>query len=154
MISARLVHLIETNWEQILDRTVAHIRRGPDNIRTSSLLDNVMRDWSQDLLHNLGHWLSGGHEYELALRFERLGKLCFEQEIPLDETVRGLTTLRQKMMDLAQENLISNSSVELYAEEEFDRRLGRFFDLLLVHMSRGFEQAARRKPEARGAFIH
>jgi hypothetical protein len=144
MISARLVQLIESNGEQIIDRMVAQIRREPEMIQTRSLLDHELREWGQDLLHNLGHWLSAGNEQDLALRYERLGKLCFEQGIPLHEAVRGLSVLREKMLDLAEEYLISNSSVELYAEEELDRRLGRFFDLLIVHLVRGFEQAIRK----------
>jgi hypothetical protein len=38
-------------------------------------------------------------------------------------------------------------SVELYAAEELDRRLARFFDLLAIHLVRGFEEAVR-KPAA------
>jgi len=150
MISARLVHLIESNGEQLIDRTVAQIRREPEMIKTRSLLDHELRDWGQDLLHHLGHWLSAGNEHDLALRYERLGKLCYEQEIPLHEAVRALTVLRGKMLDFAEENLISNSSVELYAEEELDRRLGRFFDLLTIHMVQGFERCVTR-PAARPA---
>ena len=59
--------------------------------------------------------------------------------------------LREKMLDLAEEHLISNSSVELYAEEELDRRLGRFFDLLAIHLVQGFEQAVRKPAAARSA---
>lgn len=149
MISARLVHLIESNGDQIVDRVVAQIRREPEMTRTRSLLDHELREWGQDLLHHLGHWLSAGNEHDVALRYERLGKLCFEQEIPLHEAMRGLCLLREKMLDLAEEHLISNSSVELYAEEELERRLGRFFDLLAIHLARGFEESVRRPATTR-----
>jgi len=151
MISARLVHLIESNGDQIIDRVVAQIRREPEMTHTRSLLDHELREWGQDLLHNLGHWLSAGNEHDLVLRYERLGKLCFEQEIPLHEALRGMCLLREKMLDLAEEHLISNSSVELYAKEELDRRLGRFFDLLAIHLVQGFEEAVRRPAVARAA---
>jgi hypothetical protein len=150
MISGRLVHLIETNGEQIIDRVVAQIRRDPELTHASPLLEQEVRAWSRDLLLNLGHWLSAGKEQELALRYERLGKLSFEQEIPLHQALRGLCLLREKMLDLAGEHMISNSSVELYAEEELDRRLGRFFDLLAVHLVRGYEEAVG-KPAVRSA---
>jgi len=149
MISARLVHLIESNGEQIIDRALALIRSEPEMPQTRTLLDHEIREWSRDLLRNLGTWLTGGNEQVLALRYERLGKLCFEQVIPLDEAIRGLATLREKMLDFAEEHLISNSSVELYAEEELDRRLGRFFDLLNIQLVKGFEQAARSPVAAR-----
>ena len=82
---------------------------------------------------------------DLTERYERFGRRCFHQGIPLHEAFRGMSLLREKMLDLAQEHMISNSSIELYAEEELDRRLGRFFDRLAIHLARGFEEAARKR---------
>jgi hypothetical protein len=147
MISGRLVNLIECNGEQIIDRVAAQFRREPEMTHSRSLVDLELRELGRDLLHNLGNWLSTGNGHDLALRFERFGRLCCEEQIPLDEALRGLFLLREKMLDHAQENMISNSSIELYAEEELDRRLGRFFDRLAIHLVRGFEQAVR-KPAA------
>ncbi|HUI55573.1 MAG TPA: hypothetical protein VLY04_11405 [Bryobacteraceae bacterium] len=144
MISARLVHLIEGNGEQIVDRLVAQIRHQPEMPHTRSLLDRELRDWGLDLLQHLGHWLSAGNEQDLALRYQRLGKFCFEHDIPLHEAVRGLCLLREKMLDFAQEHMLSNASIELYAEEELERRLGRFFDQLTINLVRGFERCVRR----------
>jgi len=153
MISARLVHLIESSGEQIVDRMVAQSRREPEMTHAQSLLGHEFRELGRELTSNLGQWLSGGDGHDMALRCERLGKLCCVQEIPVDEALRGLYLLREKMLDLAQEHLISNSSIELYAEEEFDRRLGRFFDRLAIHLVRGFEQAIRKSASCRAA-IH
>jgi hypothetical protein len=150
MISARLVHLIESSGDHIIDRVLAQLRREPDLTLTRSLQEHELREWGQDLLHNLGHWLSAANEQDLALRYERLGRLCVEQQIPLHEALRAVCLLRENMLDVAQEHMISNSSVELYAEEELDRRLGRFFDRLAMHMARGFEEAIR-KPAVRYA---
>ena len=52
--------------------------------------------------------------------------------------------MREKTLDFVEEHIASNSSVELYAEEELDRRLGFFFDLLITHAVRGYERALRR----------
>jgi len=153
MISGRLVHLIETNGEQIIDRLVAQIRRDPEMTHTRSLLDHELRQWGLDLLQHLGNWLAAGSEHDLALRYERLGKFCIDEEIPLHETVHGLCLLREKMLDFTEEHLVSNSSVELYAEEELVRRLGRFFDHLIVHLVRGYENGLHRTMRA-GAATH
>jgi len=147
MISGRLVHLIETHGEQIVERLVAQIRRDPHLNHIRSLLDRELRDWGLDLLQHLGHWLAAGNEQDLALRYERLGKQCFELEIPLHELVRGLCLLREKMLDFSEEHMLSNSSVELYAEEELERRLGRFFDNLTIHLVQGYERMLRLTPE-------
>jgi hypothetical protein len=149
MISTRLVHLIESNGDQIIDRVAAQIRREPEITHGKSIQDYELRGLGQDLLHHLGDWLSAAKGHDLALRYERFGRLCYEQDIPLHEALRGLSLLREKMLDVAQENMISNSSIELYAEEELDRRLGRFFDHLTVHLAKGFEDAVRRAAGAR-----
>jgi hypothetical protein len=144
MLSGKLVHLIETHWDRIIARVVEAIRREPELPHLRTLLDSELRQWGDDLLRNLGHWLTVGSPDDLARRYERLGRLRFEQEIPLHESVRGLCLLRQKTMEYVEEHIASNSSVELFAEEELERRLGHFFDLLLVHLVRGYEAALRR----------
>ena len=110
-------------------------------VQVGKMLEQQLREWGTELTHNLGYWLSPGNARDLAIRYEALGRQCFDQHLPLHEAVRGLTALREKMMDLAEESMLSNSSVELFAEEELDRRLGRLFDRLLVHLVRGFEQS-------------
>jgi hypothetical protein len=144
MISGRLVHLIETHATEILDRVVYRIRHEDDMPHIRALLDSELREWNLELLERLGHWLSPSNQEDLAHRYERLGKLRFEQDIPLHESVRGLCLLREKTLDFAEEHMASNSSVELFAEEELDRRLGAFFDLLITHLVRGYERALRR----------
>jgi len=153
MISARLVHLIESNGDHIIDRVAEQIRREPEMTHGKSVLDYELHGLGQDLLHRLGDWLSSGTVHDLAQRYERFGALCYRQGIPLHQAVRGMSLLREKMLDVAQEHMISNSSIELYAEEELERRLGRFFDRLVMHLARGFEEAAREQAASRSV-IH
>jgi hypothetical protein len=153
MISTRLVHLIESNGDQIIDRVAAQIRREPEMKHGNSIQEYELHGLGLDLLHHLGDWLSSSNGHDLALGYERLGKLCYEQQIPLHEALRGMSLLREKILDVAQEHMISNSPIELYAEEELERRLGRFFDRLNIHLVRGFEEAVR-QPSTSGPTIH
>ena len=153
MISARLVQLIESHGDQTIDRVAAQIRREPEMTHGNSVLQYELRGLSQELLNHLGDWLSSGAFYDLARRYEGFGTVCYEQAIPLHQALRGMYLLREKMLDVAQEHMISNSSIELYAEEELERRLGRFFDRLSMQMARGFEEAARR-PAASRTTVH
>jgi|SRR5581483_3556324 len=144
MISGKLVHLIETHAGQIIQRSIDQIRREKDMPHIRALLDSELREWNLELLEGLGHWLSPANQEDLANRYERLGKLRFEQDVPLHESVRGLCIMREQTLDFVEEHIASNSSVELYAEEELDRRLGFFFDLLTIHLVHGYERALRR----------
>ena len=145
MISGKFVHLIETNGEEILDRVIFNIRHEPEMPHLHTFLDSQLREYGQDLLRNLGHWLESPNEEDLARRYERLGRIRFEEDVPLHESVRALCLVRQKMLGFVEEHVLSKNAMELYAEEELDRRVGRFFDLLIIHMVRGYERAWRRE---------
>jgi hypothetical protein len=143
MFSTRLIHVIECKGDEILDRVADQLRREPLMTQRKFIQDFELQGLCSDVLHHLGDLLSSGNTHDMAHRFERFGALCFYQAIPLQEAMRALSMLREKMLDVAQENMLSNSSIELYAEEELDRRLGRFFDHLAIRLARGFEDAVR-----------
>ena len=89
-----------------------------------------------------GVWLTSGRKEEIAAKYEELGKVRFHEGIPAHESVQVLCMFRQRVVDFV-ENLYSKTSLELYGQQELDRRLGRFFDLLMVHMVKGYETALR-----------
>ena len=61
----------------------------------------------------------------------------------MHECVRDLCVLKQTLLDFVEEHTFNKDCMELYAEEELDRRVGRFFDLLIVHLVRGYESGRR-----------
>lgn len=144
MLSARLVHLIESHWEEIISRVVAQSRRELQLTDTRALIESEMREWGQVLLENLSHWLSKGSEEEVSSRYEHIGKVRFDEGVPLHVSVHLLCIMREKMLDFVDEHIFSKSSLELYEEQELQRRLGRFFDLLTIHLVHGYERAWKR----------
>lgn len=144
MVSGRLVHLIESHWQEIVSRVIGQIHREPELIHVSRVAESELHERGQILLENLGHWLSAGNEGELLENYERLGKLRCEQDVPLYESVRCLGIVREKVLDFVDEQIFSKTALTLYAEEELDRRLGRFFGILTVHLVKGYERALRR----------
>jgi hypothetical protein len=144
MLSGKLVHLIESHWDQIMSRVIDQVRHEPQMSHTRALVESELHDWGQTLLQNLGHWLDAGNEEDLAHKYEYLGRLRCEEEVPLHESVHALCIIREKIVDFVEEHVFSKNTLELYAEEELERRLGRFFDLLTIHLVRGYEHALRR----------
>jgi hypothetical protein len=144
MLSARLVHLIESHWEEIVSRVIAQSRRELQLTETRALVESEMREWGRVLLENLSHWLAKGSEDEVSSRYEHIGKVRYEEGVPLHVSVHLLCILREKMLDFVDERIFSKSSLELYEEEELHRRLGRFFDLLTIHLVHGYEAAWKR----------
>jgi len=144
MLSGRLVHLIESHWEEIISRVIAQSRREVQITETRALVESELREWGGILLENLSHWLSKGSEKEISDRYEEIGRLRFEEGVPLHISVHLLCILREKMIDFVDEHIFSKSSLELYEEQELQRRLGRFFDLLTIHLLHGYEGALRK----------
>ena len=144
MLSGKLIHLIEAHQEQITARVLAQILEDPELTHIRSLPQMELREWGQHILENLGDWLVRAKEDELAHRYQELGRIRFDEGVPLYEAVRGLFLLKYKMIDFVKEQGLAKTSVDLYAEEEMELRVGRFFDLLAVYLVRGYEKALRR----------
>lgn len=144
MVSGKLVHLIESHGEEIINRVIDEIRRLPEMAHVRALIEPEIREWREDLLQNLGHWLRASNESDLAQRYEQAGKRRFDEGLQLHECVQALCLVREKMVDYVEEHIVTKDSMELYAEEELERRLGRFFDQIVIHFVRGYERALRR----------
>jgi hypothetical protein len=143
MLSGKLVHLIEAHWEEVLSRIISHINHDPRMASNRAVIEPELREWGELLLRNLGHWLSPGKEVEVGHHYERLGRLRFEAGVPLHESVRWLAVGREIMLDFVEEHVYSKTSLELYEEEELDRILGRLFDVMVIHLVKGYEEALR-----------
>lgn len=148
MLSGKLIQLIESHWDQISTRVLEQIRQDPELRHIRGLPDAEIREWTQNLLRNLGHWLTSAADRDIAAHYEALGRLRFEESIPLAECVRGLSFLRSATEDFVQGQGLSRTSLDLYAEEELEIRIGRFFDMLLFHLVLGYERAMMKAAHA------
>jgi hypothetical protein len=151
MLSGKLVRLIEGHWEEIVSRVIAEIRRHPELAGFHSSIETDMRESGRVLLRDLGRWLSAAHPDEVVQHYERLGSLRYQDGMPLHQAVRCLALGRQRVLDFVEERVDAKTTLALYEEEELDRRLGRFYDLLLIHMVKGYEEARSRDLRAPAA---
>ena len=143
MLSGQLIHLIEVHQEEITNRIIHEIRRRTDLNHFQKLHDAELRHQCRQILAHLGSWLVEEKQEELARQYEQIGKKRFEESIPQHESVRALFIIKDKMIEFVKEQGIRKDSVELYAEEELEHRVGRFFDDLVIHLVCGYEAAWR-----------
>jgi hypothetical protein len=139
MFSSTLVQRIEAHSEQIAGLAVQEIRRDPQLHAIAALDRDELASDACDLLGNLGHWLVA-RDPEVARWSEPLGRSRFELSIPLCEVIRGLLIIKARLIDFAREEL-SGTALQIYAEEELEYRVGRFFDLLIFYAAKGYESA-------------
>jgi hypothetical protein len=143
MLSIKLVQLIERNWQEIANRMAVTVRKHPNLPMLAKKSDADMRDWSQRILENLGELLSSPKE-EDTRHFQTLGKTRFEEQVPLHEAVLRFQILKDKIIGFIHEQGLPMDALQLYAEEELERRVDRFFDACVYNLVRGYEDAMRR----------
>ncbi|HLK46482.1 MAG TPA: hypothetical protein VKT49_00025 [Bryobacteraceae bacterium] len=143
MLSGKLIRLIETHQQEITDRLIRDMSRHPELTHLRQFPEAELRERSRSLLENLGYWLAQGNEEEIARKWEAIGRARFDEDVPLQESVHALFLIKEKMIDYIGEQGFPPDTLELYAEEELERRVGRFFDLLVLRLIRGYEGALR-----------
>jgi len=143
MLSNQPIRLIESHEEEIAARTLRSIHRRSEMAHLAGLPEPELLEQGREILRNLSHWLVHGHDGLLAHKYESRGQMRFEQGVPLEESFRGLCLLKEAMLEFLEEQGTGENYLALYAEEQFERRIGQFFDLLTVHLVHGYEKAWR-----------
>jgi len=151
MLSSKLIQLVEDHWEQITRRVIGEIQRDPELTHLSQLPESELTEWSGDLIRNLDLWLVSGRTKEIGDTYESLGRRRYHENVPLRELVRGMQTLKVVMVDFVRSQGLHQTAVDIYAEEELDYLVGRFFDTVLYHGVKGYEQELRKESARAGA---
>jgi hypothetical protein len=116
----------------------------------ASLPETELKDHCQGVLQNLGHWLTASPEEEIARQYEERGRVRAREGVPLHEAVCFLHILKEKMLDYIRDQGFTQTTVDLYAEEELEIQVGRFFDSAVYYLIRGYEAAPLRTAGAGG----
>jgi hypothetical protein len=143
MLSTKLVGLVEDHWEQITQRVMEMIRKDPALNNLKRLPDSELRDLGRRTLKNLSHWLLESSDADVGRYYEEIGKRRFHEGIPLHECVRCAHLFRERLVDWVREQGLAQSTIDVFAEEELEYRVGRFFDSLVYHVVKGYEQCLR-----------
>jgi len=142
MLASKLIEMIEVHWEQIAGHVIRQIRREAELLELGKLPEADLRERTRDILQHLGAWLVSREE-DVAKRYERLGRKRFEEDVPLHEIVHALHIIKDKTIEYVGDQGLHRTSVDLYAEEELERGVGRVFDRLVYYVVRGYERAMR-----------
>lgn len=144
MLSTRLVQLIEGHWDEIAQRLIVAVRNHPDMEQLSKRPEIELREWCREIVENLGDLLTAKQHEEVHRRYRVMGKSRFEENIPLHEAVLRFQLLKDKIVGFVHEQGFPMNAMQLYAEEELELRMGRFFDACVYQVVCGYEHALRR----------
>ena len=143
MLSVRLVQLIETHWEEIAARLIREIKSNPEASHLAARPEGELRTWCREILENLSYLLAARRENEVERRFRLLGRMRFEENVPLHEAVLRLQLLKSEILNFVHEQGFAATALDMYREEELQQRIGRFFDASIYQIVRGYEEALR-----------
>jgi len=142
MLSSKLIAMIESHWESIAARILHQIRQDPELDHLRRMPDSDLEDRGREIAKNLGHWLTAS-EKEVARRYEQIGRTRYQQLVPLHESVHGLHIVKHAILSFVRDQGLGQTTIEVYAEEELEHHVGLFFDCVVHHLVRGYEQELR-----------
>ena len=143
MLSLKLVQLVETHWEQISGRILHKIHRDPRLVHVNRLSDSELRERTREVLSNIGDWLGASLDEPLTRRCEALGRQRFKEGIPLHEVVLARFIIKEELVEYVRDHAFVETSLQLYAEGELEKRIADLFDRMIYYVIRGYEDAMR-----------
>ncbi len=147
VFSFTLIQKIEAHSDRIVLQIVQEIRHDSRLEALWAFDDGELSRQARDLVGNLGHWLIA-RDPEVTRWSEDLGRVRFEQAVPLHALILSLAIVKARLIGFARDEM-SGTVLQIYAEEELEHRVGRFFDEVLYHAAKGYE-SARSAPEVPG----
>jgi len=138
LLSAHLVELIREHAEELADTLAHKIRNHPDLPNFAKRTPADLKNWCADQIRSLSSsLLAEGEDFK---RYRLIGVARFKESKPLHEPVLGLFLLKETIADFVRQRGYPMGAVDLYAEEDLERRIGRFFDTAVYHLVCGYEE--------------
>ena len=135
-----LMKQIETHAEQLSEQVIQAVRTSPRTRSIGQLSEEELKDRFFDLFRNFGRWLSEKNEDEIEATYGEIGRRRCREGMSLNDLVYTLILVKQHVWDYVVKNLMPASEGNLYQEELLGQMLGKFFDRILYHTIRGYEE--------------
>ena len=141
MLSRRLIEMIEKHSDEIAQQVLDEARKDKILRRYHELPDALVRSRFENVAVHLSQWLGKSDEPTLARHFEALGRERFEEQVPLYEVIHAAQIFKRRLLEYTREHCFESTPIEVHAELELERLLGAFFDRIVFHIARGYEEA-------------
>jgi hypothetical protein len=145
MLSSGLVEMIQSHAEELMGGLVRKIQTHPNTRSYHHLSGPEVLSRSYIVYKNLGAWMGGKPQEEIRRHYEQLGQIRLEESIPLHEVIYALTLTKNHLFEFVRTNGLAGSMLEIYAEQELERRVANFFDNAIYYTAWGYEKAAAEK---------
>jgi hypothetical protein len=142
LLSGRLVRLIQDHSEGQAEGLAARVHNHPDLPALAKRSTAELRHWCAHQITYLNSSIAAQGE-DVRGRYQTLGRERFEQSIPLHEAVLRFFLLKDMIIEFAHTQGLPMTALDLYAQEELEQRICRFFDAAVYNVVCGYEEAMR-----------
>jgi hypothetical protein len=164
MLGARLLQLIHSHAgtlsREVVDdlmtneRTAAFRRLNPAEVETRVAA----------VFYGLSKWLDDADHDAVRDEYEEMGRTRFRQGVPVSELLYALVITKSHLRGYIREHGLVDFAgdrvapqellpLELHSIQDFNYRVGEFFDRALYHLARGYEDAALEAARPADTFI-
>ena len=105
------------------------------------------------VFYGLSKWLDDADDDAVRNEYEEMGRTRFRQGVPVSELIYALVVTKSHLRGYIREHGLVDFAgdrvapqellpLELHSIQDFNYRVGEFFDRALYHLARGYEGAA------------
>ncbi len=149
MLAYRLVRLIETHSERLAEGLEARLRACDKCKDFSRVPHEEFRQRAYEVYHNLGEWLLGKKEEDIARRYTEIGARRYGQGVPLSQLIFAILLVREHLWEYLKNEATLEQPVEVFGELEMLQLLEQFFDRAIYYAAVGYERAQAAEAPAR-----
>lgn len=148
MISGKLISIIETNADNLITSLIQELRTNNRTSTYRNFSDAQMAERTKNVYRNLSSWLGDKTEDDIKEMYNALGRERRGENIPLSHVVSALIITRNHLRRFIENEVVSNSTLEIYQEMEFINYITVFFDKAIYHTIVGYENVCPNSPKA------
>ena len=150
MIPRRLVAQIEAEAGRLAREVMNGVKEDPRTPGYHAMPDADLRPAVDDILRNLGQWLSSRGTEAIENRYRRIGIRRRHAGIPMSEILRAQATVKQAIQRYIRRSLLADPADIVY-EADLSAAVSEFFDTAMYGIALGYESAGEAAATARDA---
>jgi hypothetical protein len=154
MLSARLIHLIETHADTLTREALHDILTNPRTPSFQRVPRAELEPRVHALFRNLGSWIGAPKDEAIRAEYEDWGRRRYRLGIPLSEIMYTLVIAKHHLRRYIRDHGLVEFAgertaplellpVHLYGVQELNAMVGEFFDLAMYYLACGYEAEAR-----------
>jgi len=147
MIALRLVRLIESHSEQLVESLVHKIERSSRAADLKKIPPQEVRERAREVYRNLSDWILTKTGDDIERVYKPLGRRRAEQGVSLSALCWALMMTEENLWDFLELEGMREKPLEILGGFELLRLLDQFFDQAIYFATLGYESYWMQKPD-------